>query len=1289
MRTARCWYRGVLFRVGCLAAVMAVILFGLQGIPASAQQLTGSLSGIVSDQTGARIPSAKVEIKNEATGESRVTVSDKEGYFNITAVQPATYTLFASATGFNTWEGKGIVMGLGDQRSIPNITLKVAATGVEAITIVSGEDVVVPVDTAEVSTTLNEAVINDFPLSGRDAGELMKIMPGFARNNGLSQAAAFNATGAVSSNSGPAGDYSANGTQPNGSMSYMLDGSNLLDPGNMGTQIANINQDMVSEVKVLTSSYSAEYAKGPVVFEAFSKSGSSHFHGEGYMYARNSVLNSWDWYTKETYLAAGGGSALAASLRPAERYYYYGGNVGGPLILPHLKFNKGRDKLFFWVGYEYMDQHPAAAPVAMNVPTVAQMAGDFSETNVPGGSGAINSSGNSYAYDGMYNSPGPSQTSLPSSVWDPKIKGLIAEGAYPTPNVVPSSINSWNNYIYASANPQNRWEVTGKVSYDFSENTKLNVSYTRQVETDPHPLSIWWAPQWTVPYPSMITGSEVGNFIMGNFTHVFTPTTTNEFVFNYSRWINASTEDDPAKVDRTALGFTVGSIFSHSPVQTQIPNVEGPWGGALSNISEEDFNDGFDGGKGFGGVKLGYALYDNFTKNVGTHSFKIGAYWDVEGNQQSGGNANNGTYNLGWGANGTGNLVADMLTGRIGNYAESSADPTTQVSFHQWSIYAQDSWKANKQLTLNYGLRADHEGQWSGGQENGNFWFGSSGTHDVGMQVWNMATFVNAAPGTAPGNTGLEWNAIDSKIPLSGFPSKFLTYNPRVGFAYDIMGDGKTVLRGGYSVFQYQISTQVTAAWGGPQGAFTYTANAPGYVNNVQLGYAGISTVTPPGGTTENGSSVTAMQQGDNRNPYTSDWNITLSRSLPWRSVFEVSYVGNESKNLYQDGSNSSIGDMNLITPGSVFLPDPLNGKIESPAGPACTTNSTTAANAASNSVYCVSNTAAYANVSWNNWDWAPNKTYQHMNVMNHSGYANYNALQANWQKQSGPVLWVANYTFSKVMGIWDYMTSNGSGSGPSVDTFNLKDNYGPLAYDHSQIINLSYIWNMPNFVKNAPLAVREVVNGWQISGYTSFQSGVPMQPNSNGNFNATFPGNLSVPYNDTPQAPDNSLLLPNGLRATSINTATWFGTGSQRVILPVVTCDPRKGLKKGQYFNDQCFAPPSYGQQGTLEEPYIHSPAYFDSDLALYKSFQITGNQSFQLRISATNFLNHPLKEFNASGGSADDTLNFTNVLPLSGTNSHTLQSLSQTNTNAQTNGTPLAKSGFRTLLFSAKYYF
>jgi molybdopterin-binding protein len=1286
-----------------------------------AQQLTGTLSGIVNDQTGARIPNAKVELKKESSGETRGTVSDKEGYFNITAVQPATYSLFVSAPGFTKWEATGIVMNQGDQRAVANIELKVAAVGSEAVTVISGEDVMVPLDTGEISTALNAKMISDIPLSGRNAGEVMKMMPGFGRNNGLSQGQAFNATGAVDSNSGPAGDFSSNGTQPNGTMAYMLDGSNLIDPGNLGTQVANINPDMVEEIKVLTTAYSAEYAKGPVIFEAFSKTGTSHYHGEGYLYARNSALNSWDWYTKETFKSQGGGSALQAQLRPDEHYFYYGGNVGGPVVLPFVKFNKGHDKLFFWFGYEYMDQHPASTPIAMNVPTSPQLTGDFtnslpvsSASTVPVSTlltEGLQNSGNANAYSGMYNSPGPDGSHLPSTVWDANIKGLIAEGAYPTPNVTPGPNNSWNDYVYAVSNPANRYEITGKATYDFSENTKLNASYSRQIETMQHPLSVWWAPQWTVPYPSPVVGKETGNFVMGNLTHVFSPTTTNEFVFNYSRWVNASTLSDPARVNRTTQGFNVGSIFTAvngKTVSPQIPNIEGPWGGALSNIDEESFYSGFGGGTAFGGVKLAYAAYDNFTKIVGTHSLKAGGYWDFEGNQQSGGNPQNGTYNLGWGADSTGNLVADMLTGRVVNYQESSADPTAQLGFDQWSFYGQDSWKADKQLTLNYGIRFDHEGQWNGGQENGNFWFGSSGNHNVGFQVWDLANLVNAAPGSAPANSGLEWNAIDKSIPLSGFSSKPLTINPRVGFAYDIKGDGKTVLRGGYSVFQYQVSAQIGNAWNGPQGAFTYQANGPNFpkINGVstELGYGGISLVTPPGGTTENGASVYAMQKGDNRNPYTSDWDITISRSLPWRSVFEVSYVGNESRNLYQDGSNSHIGDLNNVRPGAQFLQDPVNGNYESPAGPACSFNVNatppTGPAKGSNSTYCVANPAAYGNISWNDFDWAPYKTYEHMYVMTHSGYASYHSLQANWQKQSGPVTWVANYTFGKAMGVWDYMTSNGAGSGPNVDTFNVKDNYGPLAYDHTQILNLSYIWNTPNFIKNGSQIIRQVVNGWQISGYTGFQSGAPIQQNTGGNMNAIYPGSLTVPYNDLPLADnpvgfqqDSSILLPNGLRSVSMNTATWFGTDSQRILLPVVTCDPRKGLKKGQYFNVNCFAPPAYGQQGTLEWPYIKGPAYFDSDLAIYKSFQITGTQSFQLRISATNFLNHPLKEFNASGGNSDVQLNFSNTAyvtsPIDSTDTHELQTISQTNTNAQTTGAPLAKVGSRSVLFSAKYIF
>ena len=163
-------------------------------------------------------------------------------------------------------------------------------------------------------------------------------------------------------NNGPAGNFSANGTQPYGSTALMLDGALLVDPGNAGTQIANINQDMTAEVKVLMSGYGAEYAKGPVIFEAFSKSGGSQFHGEGYFYAKNSTFDSIDAYAKSQIASnvatlEGGGltpkqaqaQALAQAL-PDEHYYYAGGNVGGPILIPFTNFNKSRKKLFFWVG---------------------------------------------------------------------------------------------------------------------------------------------------------------------------------------------------------------------------------------------------------------------------------------------------------------------------------------------------------------------------------------------------------------------------------------------------------------------------------------------------------------------------------------------------------------------------------------------------------------------------------------------------------------------------------------------------------------------------------------------------------------------------------------------------------------------------------------------------------------------------------------------------------------------------------------------------------------------------
>ena len=309
----------------------------------------------------------------------------------------------------------------------------------------------------------------------------------------------------------------------------------------------------------------------------------------------------------------------------------------------------------------------------------------------------------------------------------------------PKPSISPSSANGWTRTTTTceTTSPQNRWEATGKVDYAISDNTKLSVSYTRQIENDQHPIGVWWTPPWTLPYPSNVVAATTSQEVMANFTHVFSPTTTNEAVFTLARYINPSTLSNPSAVSRKTLGFGAQGLFGHTT--DQIPNIEGPWGGAFPNIEEFSFDGGFQG-NAFGAIKRDPAIYDNFTKVVGLHTLKAGFYWDTSDNIQSSGGlspGDNGTYNLGWGPGDAGNVVADFLLGRATSYQQVSAFPTNDLKFHQWSLYAQDSFKANRQLTLNYGLRFDHVGQWYGTPQ--------------GFQVWNPAVYANNVYTGTPG----------------------------------------------------------------------------------------------------------------------------------------------------------------------------------------------------------------------------------------------------------------------------------------------------------------------------------------------------------------------------------------------------------------------------------------------------------------------------------------------------------------------------------------------------------
>ncbi len=1226
-----------------LAALVVVTL------PCRAQQLTGTLSGTVYDQSGAVVPNANITLHNQASGDERALTSDAAGHFVLTALQPATYSIDVKATGFSSWEEHDIVVNQGDNRDIASIKLQIGGNATQ-VDVVSGQDVVVPLDTSEVSTSLNSTMIDQFPLSGRDAGELLKVMPGMAINTGQS-ANGFNSR-VVNSNQGPVGDYSSNGTQPNGAMAYMLDGANLVDPGNSGTQIANINQDMTASIKVLQSSYGAEYAKGPTIFQAFSKSGGSSFHGEAYLYTHNAVLDSIDAYTKSQ-----------GHNNSAQSYYYMGGNVGGPVQLPFVKFNKEHKSLFFWAGYEYMKQQPAGSVINYNVPNAAQLSGDFSNAGIP--MDAQTTWTQFYAQPGANLAPGATATSIPTSQFDKNITGILK--LYPATNQAPSSGNGWTNYHYVNTSPVNRYEVTGKLDYSLGDNTKITGSYTHQHESDLAPIAIWWQPPNELPYPSPAAASTVSNLVMINGTHVFNATTTNEFVFTRAQFQNPYSLSNPNAVSRQTNGFNVPGLFGNT--SKQIPNFETYCcNGQIGNIAQYDLDPG-----SFGGVKTAPAVYDNFTKVVGNHSLKVGMYWDTQENKQGSTNPGNGTYTLGGGSYSTGNIVADLFLGRIAQYTQQNTIPTQDIKWHQWSIYGQDQWKAAKTLTVNIGLRADHMGQWYGLPN--------------GFQVFNGAAYASAAAGTA--NRGLEWNAINKSVPNSGWTSPTFYYSPRVGFAYDIFGTGKTVFRGGIAVFPYQVSTEVGNAGNGPLGSFSYTTPS-GFE-----GYDGIKNFTPPSSVSQNGSDIYAMQKGDSRVPFTTDWNATVSQALPWRSVLELSYVANRSANEYLDGGNSNLANQNNVTPGGFFQPDPTLGSQQSPARPGCVYGGT-AAQLQNQPIACTQ--YAYTQ-NFNPNDYRPLTDYHNIYLVTHAGYSRYNSLQASFQKQSGPYTFVTNYTFSKVLGTRDGVSSNGAGNGTTIDPFNINNNYGPLAYDHTHILNLTYSYTVPSLLHGNRL-LAGAVNGWQLSGYTAFQSGAPLQETTGGTLNALYPGNLTVPTLAHSNLPDNSITLPNGLKSIAVGPSEWFGSNAYNALAPALTCDPRKGLHDGMRFNPSCYTTPAFGQQGTIVEPYIRNPAYFDTDLGIYKNFNLGERQKISIRAYATNFINHANPQFGLAGQS-DEQLNFVQnsnatcpgcftINPNTGVATPIqVQSLSPTNTNTTTTGKPHFETGARQVTLAAKYYF
>ena len=1190
-----------------------------------AQVTTASISGTVVDTTGALIPHAKVVITNMATGAARPSRSNEQGVFSFSAVPSGDYNVTISAPGFNQLTETNIHLDPQDQRVLRDLRL---GAGADVNVTVESDQAGINQDSGELSALISAEDIKHIAIEGRDVTELLKTLPGFTPGNGNGNVANTIYDPSQVSVSGALGSYHGNGTPLNG-VALLSDGADITDPGNFGSAIQAVNYDQVAEVKVQTSSMTADTAHGPIVINAVGRSGGNTFHGSLYTYARTTQLNSTDWFAKFTH-----------QLKPPDRQIYPGGTLGGPVLIPGTSFNRNR-KLTFWVGGEdYAQKNSYAYGSASNalltalVPTAGMRNGDFSATQIQQYLGNhYHSAGNcDSAYSHLCPVPVTGVDGLPLTngqiTLDPGSKALL--NLLPLPNV-PTGSTAYN-WITTNLIDNDLWQARGRLDYGIGK-TNMFLVYNTQRGLQGNPQVPYYSPRSTLGGVNTPGGGEsyTHDSQLGalNISTIISPTLTNEFYGAISFLGVSFTNKTPSALNTTALGFPYAGAYNNGS-QT-VPQLLG-YGGALG-LPLALWQDTYD--KGIFTNKLVRTGGDNLTKQWGTHTARIGFYGQMDSNNglqsyipTNGSVAlyyygetyqpvnpitnlpvgpiihDTGAVNSGSG----GNYLANFAEGNLAQYIQTNINPPVNLYFWNLSGYAQDHWRIKQNLSIDFGIRFEHITPWSD-------------AHNIGVPVFSDSAYHSDAAGSPL--PGFLWHAIDPSVPLSGAATRWAFVEPRVGFAWDPYKTGDTIVRGGFGIYTAHDSYN-DASLG------VATAQGQKSLSPVNTTFAAISqTNAPINSGTVSASKLYGYSRDDDKMPQVYTWNVSVVQKMPLKSTTEIAYVGNYSNNLLNNGGTGSVNidDINALPVNALYSRGPYSyGDYTTVAGLQ----------------------AAQINA------YRKYPTYQNLLIAQHVNYANYHALQISWTRRSGHVLFSANYTFSKALGI---LGSDG-GNGNPTNPFNQRDNYQPESFDRTHIFNVRYSLQAGRHFHSFTGAV---VNGWELAGITNLLSGADLVTTGSPSFG--FGGSSS------------------GL---SLSPTTFLGTPDV-MLMPRVTCDPRSNLKPHQYVNGTCFAVPlTLGTNGSYRLPYIHGPAYMTNDLSVSRTMKVHDKQDLQLRLAAFNYLNHAVNSFNSTYPT-ETTLSFVQTGGVgSPASAASLGSLNNVNLDF---GSAPYKSGRRILELSIKY--
>ncbi len=948
-----------------------------------------SLSGTVQDSSGAVVPNATVTVVSEGTNLTRSAVSSESGAYFISNLPLGFYDISATAAGFKKYQVSHFEITVGQQAAL-NVTLDVGNVN-ESIT-VQADAVHVDTTSGEVSNLITGTQASQIQLNGRNFPQLLQLLPGVSTtyNSGFSLFGGYGVN-----NNG----QSINGSRTD-TFSWYLDGADNKDNGGGGNNFVNINPDAIAEFRVLTSNYSAQYggSAGAVINIAV-KGGTTDFHGVAYEFFRNDAIQA---------------RAFNSLTIPELRFNNFGWNLGGPVWIPGL-VKKNSNKLFFFVGEDFKRLRQGATNTWV-VPSLAQRGGNFSA--LPQSQWPVDPA-TRVAYPGGI---------VPSALWNANSTKLL--NIYPKPN------SGTTGFIFNTVAPLNTNQYLFKVDYNISNKNQLSVHYFRDYYTSLQNLT------QTILYNRNIPGTNSSI----QWTFVPNASTVNVAQFTFTgNVIFEKTGIAPNPIflndfTRAGQGLTYPTIYNASSAIPTL-NVAGFTNLTSTPLNFNNFNRIFD-------------WKDDFSKIMGNHNLKAGVLIMRSRKNQDNVPAINGTVVFNTTSrplgptNTTGNAVADALLGNFYSYTEASGTREGWYRFTQIEPYVEDDWKVNSRLTLNLGVRwAYMQPQYSA----------LNNTAAFLPQFYNPAQAVRVNPSTGAivansgnlynglvlGGTSFPQAALDriavAKDPavqalFHGLPkgtanTDWNTWQPRIGFAYDLTGNQATVLRGGYGMFYERV-----------EGNYLFSAvNNPPFVQQSLIYYGNMT--NPAGGALQNfPSTINNSHFLDMKVPRTMNWSLSLEHKFGKATLLSVGYVGSSAANLsYQQ-------DANQLLPGTLQRNPGVNVNALRPY-------------------------LGYAD------------------IMQYNTGANfiYNSLQVQLRKQftQGGLINLA-YTWSKAR-----TDANGYNYQPQ-DSYNLRGDWGPASYNRNHIFVASYVYPLP-FWLHGQNFVQKALGGWQVSGVVTLQTGLPL----------------------------------------------------------------------------------------------------------------------------------------------------------------------------------------------------